>query len=230
MQTLAHGNRPHDGRADEDKPAGECHLLKLSDEMILNIIHFLPITSRVSVTSLHPRLNNVVHESWKHVLHFPAKRIGFRFHKNKKRVVLVEDLLPVVTKCKKLTFLRLPCTARDPDNWYDMGWRIGSQCVFIRQVVGQFNDIGFMWGLVNGIKSNACVPLLTEISVREIRTLEQLCLLNQIVHMSPHLQTCRILINSLPAVTDERHLLQLRNLKASLKSFITPQSLSSRIV
>ena len=216
----------------DDEIDSKCHLLMLSDEIILNIFRLLPVTSRLNAAGLHSRLQNVVQESWKQVHHFPSERVGFRFHKDKRRVVTVEHFLPVLLQCKNVRILRLPNAAGDSSRWYEMGWQVGSRCLFIEKLVGQFNDIEFVLGIVEAMHSTGRVPHLTEISVRELRSLEEIHMLDKVAKGSPDLRTCRILINSLSSslLLNDALLLQLREMQQRLKSFIIPQSLSSRIM
>lgn len=212
--------------------SSKCYILMLSDEIVLNIFQLLPITSRLNAVSLHSRLSNIVRESWRYVHHFPSKRIGFRFHRDKKRVVFVEDFLPVLLQCKNLKVLRLPSTMREENKWYETGWQLGTRCPFLEKLVGQFNAVEFVLGIVESMQSSGRVPSLTEISVRQLHTVEEMDMLDKIVKGCPGLRTCRILINSLPAsvLVDQTLMLQLKDVKEKLKSFIIPQTLSSRIM
>lgn len=209
----------------EVKSQEVCHLLRLSDEVVLKIFDFLSVKARLNAASLHSRIRNITEESWKHVHHFPSQKVGFRFHKDKKRTVHLEQYLSLILRCKNLVMLRIPGPARDDKFWTEAGRKIGSHCPLLRRLVGQYNDIELVVGIVSSSLSGS---KLVEISVRQIRSVHDLDKLLVIANQCQELRTVRILINSIPTsilrCADVRF--KLRALNSKLQSLVVPQSLS----
>ena len=55
----------------------ECHLLKLSDDLLLELSLLLPITDRVRLLSLHSRLHAVIKRSWHYIQLFSSREDGY---------------------------------------------------------------------------------------------------------------------------------------------------------
>ena len=220
-----------------------CHLLDLSDDLLLVMTKMLSISNRARLSSLHSRLHDVVKRSWLQVKVFPSTRVGFTFPADDKKGTLlwIEDYFKTVLDCKNLRILRLPNSLRDAkktrDSWHDRGWQLGSSCCFLQKIVGKHNHIDFILGFTEALEMSGRTCYLTEVSIHEMSTEEDIYSLERIVKLSPELKTIRILIVSMESlcrlheflrlVTAMPLLQKLQTIATKMHKFIIPKSLET---